>query len=299
MSKAPNLALAPEEYDPQYFDLLLNQLRLYFNQVDIGNTVPNGGTGATSFTAGQILYGAGTSALATSANLTFDPATNTFKVASGSVATVNITNGTTYGNWNLVSRGVGYGLPSAALTNSDGDKIVFQNASGAKTGHGTDQNNSLWVQATANALDYNYSLYNAIANGAPYPVMRCYEQGMLYLRPGSQPLGGLVFGAVGASSYHGRLYESGTDTWSLGYVYYNTYASATPTPVISYTAAGNVTVKAALKTGSYTVATLPAGTTGMRVHVTDALAPAFLTALVGGGAVVCPAFYNGTAWVAG
>lgn len=49
----------------------------------------------------------------------------------------------------------------------------------------------------------------------------------------------------------------------------------------------------------YTVATLPAGTAGMRAHVTDAAAPVFLTAVVGGGAVVTPVFYNGTAWVAG
>ena len=50
----------------------------------------------------------------------------------------------------------------------------------------------------------------------------------------------------------------------------------------------------------YTVATLPAaGSRGRRAHVTDALTPTFLGVLVGGGAVVCPAFDNGTAWVAG
>lgn len=48
----------------------------------------------------------------------------------------------------------------------------------------------------------------------------------------------------------------------------------------------------------YTVATLPTGTIGDRRHVTDALAPTFLATLVGGGTVVCPAFYNGTNWVA-
>ena len=48
----------------------------------------------------------------------------------------------------------------------------------------------------------------------------------------------------------------------------------------------------------YTVATLPAaGTAGRRTYVTDALAPTFLGALTGGGAVVCPVFDNGTAWV--
>ena len=51
---------------------------------------------------------------------------------------------------------------------------------------------------------------------------------------------------------------------------------------------------------AYTVATLPAaGTQGRRSWVTNALAPIFLSAPVGGGAVVCPVFDNGTAWVVG
>jgi len=48
---------------------------------------------------------------------------------------------------------------------------------------------------------------------------------------------------------------------------------------------------------SYTVATLPAGTQGMRAFVTDANAPLFGQPVVGGGAVVTPVFYNGAAWV--
>lgn len=51
------------------------------------------------------------------------------------------------------------------------------------------------------------------------------------------------------------------------------------------------------RTVGYTVATLPAGTVGMRAHVTDATAPTYNGALTGGGAVVVPVFYNGTAWV--
>lgn len=48
-----------------------------------------------------------------------------------------------------------------------------------------------------------------------------------------------------------------------------------------------------------TVATLPAaGTAGRFAYVTDALAPAFLTAIVGGGAVVTPVFDDGTNWIA-
>ena len=51
---------------------------------------------------------------------------------------------------------------------------------------------------------------------------------------------------------------------------------------------------------AYTVATLPTpGTQGRRSWVTNALAPVFLAAPTGGGAVVCPVFDNGTAWVVG
>lgn len=50
-------------------------------------------------------------------------------------------------------------------------------------------------------------------------------------------------------------------------------------------------------TVGYTVAALPAGTVGMRAYVTDATAPTYNAALVGGGAITVPAFYNGAAWV--
>lgn len=54
---------------------------------------------------------------------------------------------------------------------------------------------------------------------------------------------------------------------------------------------------ATLLTVGYTVATLPTPTVGMRAYVTDALAPAYLVAVTGGGAVTCPVFYNGSAWI--
>ena len=49
----------------------------------------------------------------------------------------------------------------------------------------------------------------------------------------------------------------------------------------------------------YTVSTLPSGTVGMLAYVTDAVACTFLGALAGSGSVVCPVFYNGSAWVGG
>jgi hypothetical protein len=62
--------------------------------------------------------------------------------------------------------------------------------------------------------------------------------------------------------------------------------------------AANLSVTGTVRTGGYTVATLPAaGAAGRRAYVTDATLPTYLGVLVGGGAVVCPVFDNGTAWV--
>lgn len=63
------------------------------------------------------------------------------------------------------------------------------------------------------------------------------------------------------------------------------------------TVSGQTTMGALLRLKGYTVAGLPAGTQGDTAFVTDALAPAFLTAVVGGGAIVTPVFFDGTNWV--
>lgn len=59
-----------------------------------------------------------------------------------------------------------------------------------------------------------------------------------------------------------------------------------------------------LSTNGYTVAALntafpPADNAGMRAYVTDSTGQAFRITLIGGGAVVCPAFCNGVSWIAG
>ena len=52
-----------------------------------------------------------------------------------------------------------------------------------------------------------------------------------------------------------------------------------------------------IKTSGYTVATLPAGTVGQRAYITDGLTPSYLGVAVGGGAVTCPVFFDGTNWI--
>lgn len=61
---------------------------------------------------------------------------------------------------------------------------------------------------------------------------------------------------------------------------------------------GNIQVNGTLNLEGYTVATLPAGVVGDVAYVTDALAPAYLVAVVGGGSVKTPVFFDGTNWVA-
>jgi hypothetical protein len=63
--------------------------------------------------------------------------------------------------------------------------------------------------------------------------------------------------------------------------------------------AANLSVSGSINTGGYTVATLPTGVTGKRVYVTNALSPVFGSTVVGGGTVTVPVFYNGSNWIVG
>ena len=72
------------------------------------------------------------------------------------------------------------------------------------------------------------------------------------------------------------------------------------TTAITIDANQNSAFAGTVKMATYTVAALPsAGAIGRRAIVTNALAPTFLTSVVGGGAIVVPVYDNGTAWVVG
>jgi lysophospholipase L1-like esterase len=57
------------------------------------------------------------------------------------------------------------------------------------------------------------------------------------------------------------------------------------------------TINGTFKSTGFTVATLPTGSVGLNAYVTDALAPAYNTTVVGGGAVTIKVFHNGTNWI--
>jgi hypothetical protein len=62
-------------------------------------------------------------------------------------------------------------------------------------------------------------------------------------------------------------------------------------------ATARINAGAAINLKGYTVATLPTPTMGDIAYVTDALTPASLAIVVGGGSSVVPVFYNGTNWI--
>lgn len=116
-----------------------------------------------------------------------------------------------------------------------------------------------------------------------------------------------AIGAFGASSptntTFGYLYNDGTQillvsdkTGSGSYTPLAIHVGGAEALAISTTR--HAEFRGTVRLQGYTVATLPAaGTVGRTAYVTDALAPAFNTAVAGGGAVKVPVFDNGTNWV--
>jgi len=151
---------------------------------------------------------------------------------------------------------------------------------------------------------------------------------------GSSSFSGVLYSAVGGSASSARSFFSHTGTMSntpttglsnsgfddaptfnatsntstyRGFYYHPTNTNLTGITSIAFenttgdvkfnTTSGNVILNTPIRMKGYTVAGLPAGTIGDEAYVTDAVLPTYLGVLTGGGAVVTPVFYNGTAWV--
>jgi hypothetical protein len=158
---------------------------------------------------------------------------------------------------------------------------IFNWYTGTSSGVGTTvtQNQSMQLSATG-VLTVGYGASSGLVLNTPQS---------------SGGSAGITFQLIGNSASIIALREGGSFATSL--IFNTAVSGGTLTEAFRINSTQNLIAKATINTGGYTVATLPAGTVGMRAYVTDALAPTYLGVLTGGGAVKCPVFYNGTAWV--
>jgi hypothetical protein len=285
--------------------------------------VANGGTGlGTAPANGQLLIGNGAGY---SLNTLF--ASTGISIANGSGAI-------SLANTGVLSNIAGVGITVSSATGNV--TVAIDSTVATLTGTQTLQNKTLDNTNTVTLLDTLFTLQDNLDNTkqAQFQVStigtgttRTYtlqnQSGTIALLSGAQ-----TFSGVNTFSNATIQVGSSTATGTMQFAYGATLSGNTKTVEIatngvsgSTTAItigstfgttgnvyGNWTFNTPISvasggTGSgvaYTVATLPAaGTQGRRAWVTDALAPAFGAAPVGGGAVVIPVFDNGAAWIVG
>jgi len=109
-------------------------------------------------------------------------------------------------------------------------------------------------------------------------------------------------GAIGNSASATTGFAGGNSTTETGGganfcggTYAGTGIAINADEIAVFNGSGHATLTGVL--GGYTVATLPPGVIGQMAYVTDALTPTFGAPLVGGGAVVAKAFFDGTNWI--
>jgi hypothetical protein len=254
-------------------------------------TTFNGKAPAVTYTTGYVPFGQGTTTPNQSANLFWDNANTRLGVGTASpTAALDIRGSGNFGNGtitNIIGQdgtnayvGTASAYPLALYTNG----VIRANFS--TTGHvginctpfsATNATNLIIYNATTPALYLQNSTSGQTStdgfslgfNGSDVYINNREAGNMYFYVNGSQRM---------------QIFSSGG--FSIGN---NTDPGA-----------ANLSVTGTIRTQGYTVATLPAaGTVGRKAYVTDALAPTFLAVIVGGGAVKCPVFDNGTAWVAG
>lgn len=164
--------------------------------------------------------------------------------------------------------------------------------SNASIAAGSILNNNSGVSAQAGwRLDNGTSIAGLFHTGASYTTGGVFRQNGTYLYGAGAGGLSLIAGAAQPIYFAVNSLEAGRFGTDGSFL-----VGAT-----TNTGAGSITATATIRTGLYTVSTLPAGADGQRAFVTDALTPVALAGVVGGGAIHVPVYYSSgtSSWLVG
>ena len=254
-----------------YYNTASGVNALYFNTTGFNNTA-SGVQALYSNTTGTYNTASGVNSLQSNTSGTQNSAVGFSSLTANTIGSYNTANGT----YALASNTIGSQNISIGYASLYSNTTGFGNvALGSQSGYGDGTANmQSTVDNYATFLGYQASRDASVASTTPLTNITAIGKNA---RVGASNT--IVLGGTGA------------DAVNVGI--------GTVAPAYKLEVVGNLKTSTTIGTGGYTVATLPTGqATGTRAYVTDALAPTFLGTLTGGGAVVSPAFFNGSAWVA-
>jgi len=178
-------------------------------------------------------------------------------------------------NSNNTGLGDRAGTLSTGFQNTAIGSLSYQSAVTANNGTAVGYSSLALATGSSNTSLGSFSGYNIVAGSSN--VFVGYNSG----NSGSQAIAAQNSIAIGANTF-----TTASNQAVLG-----------DNNITSTLLKGVVTLNNVIKLNGYTVATLPVGVVGYECYVTDALAPAYNAIAVGGGAVTCKVFYNGTNWI--
>jgi len=199
-------------------------------------TVANGGTGATSFTAGRVLFGNGTSAINTSANLFWDNTNSRLGLATSSPAYLLDVNGS------MAFRGSSYAYDSIlyAYNSSNGKYLGFTtDASGGK----------IWMTDGTSPIQLQTSGGNVGINTTSPSEKLHVEAGNIYVNGESTGIivdagGNKRVGFMKYAGFEGALVHGNAVPFRIGQVNQASVTGGTFTTQVSVDNSGNMVVLA-------------------------------------------------------
>lgn len=257
--------------------------------------VPYGGTGNVTLTAGYIPYGNGTGAFNSSSNLFFDSTNN--RLGIGTSSPLQILHLSSASNTVMQITYLGVAASQVGVVSRNALTFGLDGTNGATERMCIDSSGRLGIATTSPSytLDVSGTFRNTgiarLGTGSTTTIAFIGDDSTVGTKIIQFSRASAVTDVVNIQGINAGVGASSIALQALGG---GVSIGNTTDP-----GSGNLSVTGTVKTGGYTVATLPTGVTGARAYVTNALTPTFGSTVVGGGTVTIPVFYNGTNWIVG